>query len=140
MEQDKAKVDFFNLERIPVTLTYQFTEPATVITFFCKLALAADDIDARQKFYAQPLGDQEKGKHAYNVDLLCRITAAMPEGLPGFNEQFLKRENPPSPITLKFIIDELRAFLSEPTPMKIKVADDAIDRYNRIAMPAEFFR
>lgn len=137
---DKKPKDFFSLDKIPVSLTYLFTDPPTQITFFCKIALSADDEKARQAFYSQPSGEQEKGLHAYYVDLLARVTAAAPEGLPGFDEVRGGRAVEPGTDNLDAIRDALRAFLAEPTDLKRKVVADAIELYNRIAQPVEFFR
>lgn len=127
---------FFAMDRIPVRLTYGFTDPPTVITFFCKLALTSEDEQARQAFYAQPEGDRVAGQHAYYVDLLCRVTTKRPDGLPGFEEFYQSREG----LTLEVLRGALREYLSEPSEMKVKVVADAIEQYNRLSQPAEFFR
>lgn len=136
-ETETKEQTFFDMDRIPVRLTYQFTDPATVITFFCKMALSADDESARQAFYAQPKAEQDAGEHAYYVDLLSRVAVAKPDGLPGFdefaNDRFVKG-------TDETAGELIKAFLSEPSDMKKKIVGDAITRYNRIIQPAEFFR
>jgi hypothetical protein len=133
--------DFLDLDRIPVSLTYRFTDPPTVITFFCRLALSADDNKARAAYYDQPKADQERGQHAYYVDLLCRITAAAPTGLPGFDEALENDEKESEgPSSLADVQRLLKSYLSDPTPVKKKIAEDAIEAYNRITQPAEFFR
>lgn len=140
---ETKETNFFDMDRIPVQLTYLFTTPATVITFFCKMALADDDRDARQKFYSQSEAEQAAGLHAYYVDLLSRITAAKPDGLPGFDAfltEGITKTDPPTPITLALTKARLGEFLSEPSDMKKKVVADAIELYNRVAQPVEFFR
>jgi hypothetical protein len=126
----KATQSFFDMDNIPVRLTYGFTDPATVITFYCKLALADDDRDARQKFYAQPDAEQAAGLHAYYVDLLARITVRQPEGLPGFDF--------PAGTEVAAAIREF--FADAGNAMKRKIVADAVEQYNRITVPAEFFR
>lgn len=124
--------DLLAVNEIIVTLTYVFTDPITSLRFFCKLAMNADEIEARQTFYKQPDGDQAAGQHAYNVDMLSRIQTRPPE-IPGFPEYVKDRG-----------FDDWRngfiAFLAEPTPMAVKIASEAFEMYNRIAQPSEFFR
>jgi hypothetical protein len=125
-------IGFFDMDRIPVTLTYMFTDPPTEITFYCKMALAADDLDARQKFYAQTDDQQKAGEHAYYVDLLARITAAPPEGLPGFDD-FMPGSDAAERVANFFSI-------GAQSPMKRKVVADVVEHYTRITQPIEFFR
>lgn len=131
--------DFFALSTINVVLTYVFTEPPTAITFPTAVLLDADAIEARQAFYAKPDGDRVAGAHAYNVDMLARMIVARPVGLPGFDE-FLKERGFDGPGPIDAIRDALREFLAEPSPMKRKVAVEAVERYSMIVQPNEFFR
>lgn len=122
---------FLSLTKIPVVLTYHATTPPTVIEFPCKLALNDDDVAARQAFYAQPDGDRKAGLYAYQCDFLCRVLNGSPK-LPGF-EDFQPNETSP--------VKRLAAYLKEnKTQMLEIVVDDAIEMYNRICRPAEFFR
>jgi len=136
-KQAKEQNAFFGMTKIPVRLTYQFTDPATVITFYCKMALADDDKAARQSFYSQPDADQARGLHAYYVDLLVRVTVAKPDGLPGFDEFLQNYADKELPSELKKAMQE---FFADASSMKVKVVADAIEQYNRITQPVEFFR
>lgn len=122
--------DFFTLAEIPLTLTYKFTNPETVILFPCKMALSDDDKEARQAFYAQSTKDQAAGQHKYYVELLGRILTGPPT-IPG-----VKFDDPIGGGWRA----QVRTFFNDRSPMKEKVLNDAIDLYNRIAFPAEFFR
>lgn len=134
-----AKAAFVSIGSYPVRLTYLFTDPATVIEFTCKMAMSADDIAARQAFYALPAGDMEKGEFDYNVDMLTRIATDV-VGLPGFDwnsEHEVVEGNTRRPRTLA---EALKEYFASGEPILRKIAKDAVAQYNRIAEPQEFFR
>ena len=131
------KAAFMSISTFPVVLTYNFTDPATVIRFKCKMALDSDDKEARQAFYMQPDGDIAAGQHAYYVDMLSRIIVARPEGLPGFDDLL---SGDPGSVKRSQIAEAIRTYFRTGEPILQKVAADAIEMYNKISQPVEFFR
>lgn len=112
---------FLGIDEIPVSLTYGFAPGP--ITFFCKLALNSEDLEARQKFYAQATPDQSKGRHAYNVGFLSRVVKRV-DGLPGYEK----------------VDGGIKEYFWNPSEMSKKIAADAVDMYNKAVQPDEFFR
>lgn len=139
MEQNKtakdAKAAFVSIGSYPVGLTYSFTNPPTSILFTCKMIMTADDVAARQAFYAKPTGDQEAGEFEYLVDMLCRITEKV-DGLPGFEMIVTAADGE----KLLPFSEQLKAYFSSGQPILRKIAKDAVEMYNRISQPEEFFR
>ncbi len=123
----QTKADFLaGLQNLQVELTYEF---GPAIIFPCKVAMNSDDIEARQAFYKQPEGDQETGRFNYHVDMLARIVVDGPEGLPGF------------PVTgLTDLPAAIREYFGSGEDILRKIANDAIERYNVLTQPKEFFR
>jgi hypothetical protein len=121
-------LDIFSLSEIPVTLTYVGLG-AEPITFFLRPFLQKEDQDLRQAHFALTDKEREGAQHAHNVEMLARLSTRDPEGLTGF------------PIDDKGATGtKLRSFLTADSPMKVKVAGDALTRYYRVTQPAEFFR
>lgn len=134
MENKNTKAAFVGISQFPVSLTYLFTDPPTLIAFGCKMAMSDDDKAARQAFYSQSQGDIDAGSFAYHVDMLSRIVESV-EGLPGFNDLFDTPE-----IERPTMAEAIKAYFSTGEPLLRKIAADAIDRYNVVSQPAEFFR
>lgn len=136
-----ARAAFVGITTAIVRLTYKFTETPTVIVFNCKMALDQDDKEARQAFYALPDGDQAAGQHRYYVDFLSRIVTRRPEGLPGFDE-LLPGSGPGTAagVTMADVSNAIKAYFETGEPILKKIAADAVDQYNRITQPEEFFR
>jgi hypothetical protein len=136
MEQNNAKeltpwtrADLMALTSYTVPVTYNDLaddRPPLNVVFKCKIALTADDVNARQAFYGQPAGDIAAGQHAYNVDFLARIVTDV-EGLPEFE---------PTPT----LAEALKGYLSPEAPIFLEIAQKALDRYTIVSQPAEFFR
>lgn len=123
---------FLNLSDIEITLTYGFApEP---IVFPVRLMMNDDEIEARTKFYLQNDEAKDAGRHAYHVDLLCSILTGRPRGLPGF-DGLIESAGSPAVGT-----DLLKGYLLRGGGVAEKIATDAIERYNRMTTPAEFFR
>lgn len=140
MEQTKtdAKAAFVSIGSYPVSLTYLFTTPPTEILFTCKMIMSADDLAARQAFYAKPTGDQEAGEFEHNVDMISRVATSV-TGLPGF--EFITGVPSADPdAVLPSFAEQLKAYFSTGEPILKKIAHDAVAQYNRIAEPVEFFR
>ncbi len=127
-EAAAARAAFAAIGSYPVRLTYIFTDPPTSILLTCKMLLNADDINARQAFYALPQGDMEAGQFDYEVDLLSRIVTRV-DGLPGFED--------PATGTLG---EALKEYFRPGGEMLKKIATDAIQMYNKMTQPQEFFR
>lgn len=132
-----ARAAFVGITTAIVRLTYKFTETPTVIVFNCKMALDQDDKEARQAFYALPDGDQATGQHRYYVDFLSRIVTRRPEGLPGFDELLPELDGG---VKRSDIANAVKAYFETGEPILKKIAADAVDQYNRITQPEEFFR
>lgn len=139
MEQKTAtKNDLTSIGFFLVELTYSHLPTPIAIKLKCKIALDEDDKAARQAFYSQADGDIEKGKFAYHVDMLSRIVMEKPEGLPGFDDLMpdVREEGREYPTLAAAIID----YFSTGEPILRKIAGDALDRYNSVSQPDEFFR
>lgn len=132
--KEQTKADFVSIDTIPIILTYEFGDSPTVIKFKCNIAYTADDRAARQAYYALPDGDKDKGAFRFNVDMLSRIVSEIPEGLPGFTRQGATDQ------PLLTLADAIKAYFGTGEPILQKIAADAIDRYNVLSQPAEFFR
>jgi hypothetical protein len=129
-----AAIDaFLNRSDLEVKLTYAFApEP---IVFPVRLMMNDDEINARQAFYAQPAAAQESGRHKYHVEMLCSILSGCPSGLPGFKE--LHSAAPPADASPEKV---LKSYLMRGGNVAEMIANDAIELYNRMIKPAEFFR
>jgi hypothetical protein len=132
-----ARAAFVSLANVPVKLTYRFDGMPAVIEFKCKMALDQDDKEARQAFYAKPDGDQAAGLHRYYVDFLSRIVTSRPNGLPGFDELLPADAGA---VKKSDIANAIKAYFETGEPILKKIAEDAVEMYNRISAPAEFFR
>lgn len=121
---------FLAASDVDVTLTYDWApEP---IVFPCVLLLNADQSDFRQKFYAQPAADVEKGLHNYHVEMLAKIGSRPPSGLPGFAELAAECDGD--------FRAAIKAYLGGGEPRAVRIAQDAIEMFNRVTQPREFFR
>jgi hypothetical protein len=152
-ELTKTIREFLKTTAIQVVLTYPFLTEK--IAFPCRLKMTNDEIAARVAFYTQPDDAIEAGKHKYNVDMLCSLLDGPPVGLPAF-EQFaqaianedrgpIEAGTKPGdmPVTLAVYKKALAAYLlaeTDPDSFGVKLANDAIEAYNRTTEPKEFFR
>ncbi len=126
-----AAIDaFLNRSELEVRLTYAFAP--TAIVFPCRLILNDDELAARQAFYLKPEAEREAAEFAYHVEMLTSILSAKPSGLPGFDE-LLAANGDKYKSTLK-------SYLNRGGPVAKMIAADAIELYNRMIKPAEFFR
>lgn len=125
---ETAKQNFVSRREFDVTLTYGFLDAP--IVFPCKLMLDNDDKAARQAFFAQPDGDQERGSHMYNVDMMSRIIVGIPKGLPGFV----------APESLSRLPGAIKSYFETGEPILIKIAAEFNDVYVKQTSPPEFFR
>jgi hypothetical protein len=130
---------FLALKDVQVELTYPFLAEKIVIP--CKLILDEDQLQARQKFYALPAGEQKAGEHNYHVEMLAAMISGVPSGLPGFVELFVelfgKPENKPNADELAGAV---RTYFQSETELSKKIVADAVDRYAHLTSPLEFFR
>lgn len=133
--KEQTKADFVAINSIPVILTYQFGETPTIINFKCKIAYTADDRAARQAFFGLPDGDRSKGEFRFNVEMLSRIVTEVPDGLPGFIVPTSTELKPREALRAA-----INSYFETGEPILQKIAGDAIDRYNILSQPAEFFR
>ncbi|MBA2379527.1 MAG: hypothetical protein H0V76_08125 [Blastocatellia bacterium] len=114
----------FELQMVNVVLTYELTTPATRIVFPMRPTMTEEELADRQRFYALSEDEITAGRHKWNCQLLEKLTdAAGVEGIE-LNGQSISE------------------FFSGPDPngMKTKVVQDALNRYNTMTQPAEFFR
>jgi hypothetical protein len=119
---------FLALKDVQVELTYPFLAEKIVIP--CKLILDEDQLQARQKFYALPAGEQKAGEHNYHVEMLAAMISGVPSGLPGFVE-----------LTEDFeLADAVRTYFQKETELSKKIVADVVDRYAHLTSPLEFFR
>lgn len=123
---EEKQLDIFSLTETPITLTYKDLG-VPPITFYLRPFLNKEEQDLRQAHAGLPDEDRARAQHAYNVEALVRLSTKPPTGLPGVNGK-------------KDFAEGLRALLLEPSPMKVKVVEDAMTRYYRVTQPAEFFR
>lgn len=137
--KEQTKADFVSIDTIPIILTYEFGDSPTVIKFKCNIAYTADDRAARQAYYALPDGDKDKGAFRFNVDMLSRIVSEIPEGLPGFEVRGSATATPEAGQAAS-ISAAIKEYFGTGEPILQKIAADAIDRYNVLSQPAEFFR
>jgi hypothetical protein len=99
--------------------------------------LDEDQLQARQKFYALPAGEQKAGEHNYHVEMLAAMISGVPSGLPGFVELFGKPGNKPNADELAGAV---RTYFQSETELSKKIVADAVDRYAHLTSPLEFFR
>lgn len=125
--------EFLQTSDLIVEITYPFKPEVGTIKFPVGLLMNDDAIAARQNFYTLPDEDKAKVRHKYHVDLLCLILTGTPEGLPHFAD--LAAENPSASPA-----DVLKSYLMRGGPLAEKLAAEAIDKYNRLTTPLEFFR
>lgn len=133
-----AKAAFVGIGSYPVRLTYLFTEPKTSILFKCKMLLEADDVAARQAYYALPEGDMPAAQFAYEVDMLCRIVTDV-EGLPGFEFDGQRESVDGDKRRPQTLADALKEYFETGEPLLRKIASEAVTMYNKVTQPQEFF-
>jgi hypothetical protein len=122
---------------IVVELTYNLTVPATKIIFICDLEMSEDAAAARQAFFAKTEAEQIPLRAQFNVDHLARIVRAVPIGLPGFDEVLNRKQGSNF---REQLANAVKAFFAEATPIKRKIAADAVQQYSVRSQPIEFFR
>lgn len=127
MSEQKESTNFFNKTAETVELTYNGLEKP--IIFHLRPLLSKEAKEAQQKFLGLEEAEQQKTEHRHDVEMLALLSVKEPENLPTFERQ--EKET---------IGDAITRFFSDGNEIKMRVADHAMIRYNRLMQPKEFFR
>lgn len=135
-EETAETVDFLSMTDFEMRLAYAFAQ--VEIIFPVGIQMSDDLIAIRQKFYKLPDADQAERLYKYHVEIIGGLLTAKPTGLPGFDELFNGSLSDGSLSTK--LRNAFGLFFEEETPMKRKILVDALNLYNRMTSPVEFFR
>jgi hypothetical protein len=135
LQKQIDEFDLFSIDSVRPELTYNFL-PAT-IRFKMRMLLNAEEKNARQKHYAQPVEKQNATQHLYNVEMISTLTEEIPEGLPGFNALLMQTGAAGEKDRLK---QALRDYFLRDAPVLVLIATDLMNDYTRRTQPDEFFR
>lgn len=131
-----ATFDFMTAVDIAVPLTYLFFTPAAQVCFYCKIVMTETEKEIRQKHFGKPDDERAATRHAYNVEMLSKISTKPPTGFVNFPNNFADPLQP----SIMELQNAILNYFREPIPMNVRVCDDALNYYTTILQPAEFFR
>lgn len=137
-ETQKEQTNWLDATDIKTPITYLGIEGAATVNFYFDILMSETEKELRQKHFALPETEQPAARHKYNVEMISRLASRRPENLPGFDAAFEAKKAGQS--EREAIAAAIMEVLSPETPVRVKLADDALNYYTTINQPAEFFR